>query len=331
MLFTGWHSPCSNKAAMKRILTSLLAVPLALAILPDQAMCAKSGIKVKPLYTLSNFTGPVPYNQVRLTVDPANGEIFVLDPKGNDIRIFNRVGMEVHRTGTYRDLGVPLDLAVTKDGGIDLLVRGSGRHLVYRCDYRGKAVSVFEFTGVPESFTRMRSDRILWKNGLLYLADTQSLQVAVFDASGRYQKGYGLADILKLEDGHTGDNSMFGFTVDGEGSLLFTIPTLFSVYRVSAAGKVEVFGEAGSSPGKFSIVSGVAVDNDGHIYLSDRNRSVVMIYSPELKFLHEFGYRGIGPAGLIVPRDLGVDGNGTVYVSQMGSRGIKAFRASLVQ
>ncbi len=319
---------------MKRFLIIKLVICSFIILIPGLETSSASSVKVKPLYKLSNFSGSIPYNNVRLKVDRGTGEVFVLDLHEGDIRIFNGVGMEIYRTGSYRDLGFPVDLAIREDGGIDVLVRDGGRRTVHHCDYRGEPVSVMEFKGIPEGFSDMRPDRILWNGGQLYVVDTESLRVAVFDGGGRYERGYMFADVLEPDEKQAGgnaENSMFGFTVDREGSLFFTIPTLFSVYRVSVDGRVETFGEAGSSAGKFSIVSGIAVDEGGNIYLSDRNRSVIMIYSPELNFRYEFGYRGFGPGGLIVPRDLDIDGTGKVYVAQMGSRGIKAFRVSLGQ
>ena len=317
------------QGAMRWSLIPMFIVLFALTLCHDQAMCAGSGVKVKPLYRLANFSGVVPYSRVSLAVDPNSNELLVLDPQKGDISIFNDVGMEVYRTGSYRDLGFPVDLAVRKDGAIDLLMRDEQHYVIRRCNYRGEPVSVMELQEVPEDFSDMRPNKILWRSGLLYVVDTYSLRVTVFDSDGRYKRGYTLADVLELDEKEASENAIFGFTVDGEGSLLFTIPTLFSVYRVSPEGKVETFGEAGSSPGKFSIVSGIAVDGEGYIYLSDRNRSVIMIYSPDLKFRHEFGFRGFGPGGLIIPRDLDVDGNGTVYVAQMGRRGIKAFSVTV--
>jgi len=304
---------------------------LAFVLLAVRVPVFASETLVKPVYTLSDFSGDVPYDHVRLTVDRSSGEVFVLDLREGDIRIFNRVGMEVFRTGSYRDFGTLVDLAVREDESIDLLTRQNGRSTILHCNYRGEPAGEMALTGIPEAFLDMRPGRILWNNGLLYLADTDSLRVAVFGADGQYLRGHALAGLLGIDTKQARENSMFGFTVDGKGNFFFTIPTLFSVYRVSVDGRVEVFGEAGSSPGKFSIVSGITVDDDGNIYLSDRNRSVVMIYGPDLKFRYEFGYRGDGPGSLIVPRDLGIDGKGTLYVAQMGKRGIKAFRVSLAQ
>ncbi len=314
---------------MRRILTWILTIPLALTIFPDQAVCAKSGIKVKPLYTLSNFSGHVPYSTVRLAVDRTSGEILILDPSDDNIRVFNSTGMEIYRTEPTMELGRPVDLTVEEDGTIDLLVMNRGRYTIYRCNYRGEPVSEVVFSGIPEDFLDMKPDRILWNGGLLYLVDMGSLRVTMFDTDGRYVRGYMLADILELEEKQAYESPMFGFTVDREGNLLFTIPTLFSAYRLSPDGQVTRFGMPGSSPGKFSLVSGVAVDDRGNIFLSDRRRSVVMVYSPNLKFMYEFGYRGFGPGSLVVPDDLVLDRTGKLYVSQMRKRGIQVFRVML--
>jgi hypothetical protein len=286
-------------------------------------------MQVKPLYTLSNFSGPVPYDLVRLAVDRENGEVLILNPRDEDIRVFNSTGMEIYRTSPYMDLGAPVDLAVEEDGTIDLLVMKGDSYTIHRCNYRGEPVSEVVLKDIPENFSDMRPNRILWNNGLLYLVDLDWLKVAVFDGSGRYMRGYMIEDILGLEGQQADESSMFGFTVDREGNLLFTIPVSFSAYRVSPDGEVASFGEPGSSPGQFSVVSGIAVDDRGNVFLTDRRRSVVMVYSPELKFLYEFGYRGFGPGNLIIPDDIVLDQNNKLYVAQMRKRGVKVYRVTL--
>jgi hypothetical protein len=305
---------------MKGILTWSVAILLAFVILPEPVKSASSKIEVKPLYTLSNFSGHVPYNIVRLALDPASGEILVLDPRDGAIRVFNRTGMEIFRTSPYRDLGAPVDLTVEEDGTIDLLVISGGHFTIHRCNYRGEPVSELQLEEVPARFSDMRPNRILWNGGLLYLVDLDSLQVAVFDTDGRYVRGYLIADILGLEGQQADESTMFGFTVDRDGNLLFTIPVSFSAYRVSPSG---------SAPGEFAVVSGIAVDDRGFIFLSDRRRSVVMVYSPDLRFQHEFGYRGFGPGNLIVPDDLILDRTGKLYVTQMRKRGVQVYRVIL--
>lgn len=315
-----------TKFTMKAILTSTLTILLTFSLFPCEAVWARSQIEVKPLYTLSNFSGRVPYDIVQLAVDRTSGEVLVLNPKDGDVRVFNNTGMEIYRTEPYVDLGVPLDLAVHESGAIDLLILNGGKYTIHRCDYRGEPVSELVLTGIPDRFSDMKPGRILWSGGLLYIVDMGSLMVTLFDDSGVYLRGYMLTDLLELEGQEADESSMFGFAVDREGNLLFTIPVQFAAYRVSPDGQVMRFGESGSSPGQFSVVSGIAADDQGNIFLSDRRRSVVMIYSSTLTFQREFGYRGFGPGNLIVPGDLVLDRTGKLYVTQMRKRGIQVYR-----
>lgn len=313
---------------MRGIFTRILTILLALGVVTGHTCNAgaSSRLEVKPLYILSNFSGSVPYDHVQLSVDRVNNEILVLDSREADIRVYNSTGMEVYRTSPYWDLGAPVDLAVRADGTIDLLVMSKGQYTIYRCNYRGEPISEFTLSGIEEEFENLKPTRILWKNGRFYLVDMGSLKVAVFEETGRYVRGYRMAEILELDSDTAGESSMFGFAVDTAGNMFFTIPVNFRAYRVSPDGEATGFGESGSSPGQFAVVSGIAVDDTGNVFLTDRRRSVVLVYSANLTFLNEFGYRGYGPGNLFVPGDLVMDQNGKLYVSQMRKRGVQVYR-----
>jgi hypothetical protein len=313
---------------MKVIFTRILTILLTLGVVPCHPLSAgaSSKLEIKPLYTLSNFSGSVPYDHVRLAVDRVNSEILVLDSRDAEIRVYNNTGMEIYRTSPYWDLGAPVDLAIRDDGTIDLLIMNEDRYTVYRCNYRGEPVSEFTLAGIEDEFTGLKPTRILWNKGLLYLVDMGWLKVAVFDERGQYIRGYQMAELLDLDDDLAEESSMFGFAVDRDGSMYFTIPVNFSAYRVSPDGAVTRFGESGSSPGQFAVVSGIAVDEVGNVYLTDRRRSVVLVYSADLRFLNEFGYRGYGPGNLFVPGDLVLDPTGKLYVTQMRKRGVQVYR-----
>ena len=70
----------------------------------------------------------------------------------------------------------------------------------------------------------------------------------------------------------------------------------------------------------------MAADERGSIFVADTLRCVVMIFDRELRFLKEFGYRGLEPGSLIAPMELAADGNGRVYVSQSANRGVSVYR-----
>jgi hypothetical protein len=84
------------------------------------------------IYTLSSFTGSIPYNWSRVTVDRERNEIYVLYQ--NNVSIFNQSGMEVYRFGDDIDLGHVVDIALDEDGDILLLIYQDSRSAIIRCN-----------------------------------------------------------------------------------------------------------------------------------------------------------------------------------------------------
>ena len=120
---------------------------------------------------------------------------------------------------------------------------------------------------------------------------------------------------------------MFGFYVDGEGNIFFTVPVLFSALKMQPDGVLKTFGKAGGGRGNFGVVAGIVTDRQGNIYITDRLRSVVMIFDSSFRFQLEFGYRGLKTSSLVVPDDIAInDDEGLIYVAQAANRGVSVFR-----
>ena len=66
----------------------------------------------------------------------------------------------------------------------------------------------------------------------------------------------------------------------------------------------------------FSLPSGIAVDDAGHVFASDELRHQVKIFTTDGKFLGAFGGLGDGPGQLSFPTDLAYDGTGNIYVTE---------------
>jgi sugar lactone lactonase YvrE len=95
---------------------------------------------------------------------------------------------------------------------------------------------------------------------------------------------------------------------------------------ISPSGKViRRWGRAGSHPGQFRFVGGdpndpndingkVAVGPTGTVYVSDGGNARVQVFTPQGKFLRQFGSFGTGKAQFLSPAGLAVDKGGNVYV-----------------
>lgn len=273
------------------------------------------------LYNLSSFAGPLSYDGVRISVDQETEETFVIYQ--NLIRIFNPSGMEVFSFGDGLDLGQIVDVAVDSKGDIILLSFKDGRSLVTRCNFRGVPIGPFAITKLPAGLV-FSANRMVHRNGLFYFASLASSSVVITDANGVFRSHVELLPVLTAEERTDGVEAI-GFTVDQEGSIYFTMPVLFRVFKRAPDGTLTSFGKAGSAPGRFGIVAGIASDGRGNLFVADKLRCVVLVFDKDFTFLSEFGYRGPRPENLIVPDDVATDRRGRIYVSQARRRGVSVF------
>jgi len=285
-------------------------------------------IEANFLYTLSDFTGPFLIHGGRMFVDKDRNEAYIVYQ--NVVRVFNENGLEIYRFNEENNLGRIAALAVDRDGAIFFLSYDDrGVYGIIRCNYRGTPTGRIEITGLQSDFSdfeKFSPTQMVYQGGQFYLADTGSLRIAVADMNGQVKKTYDIIPLLKLKEKGRADLEMGGFSVDKEGNMLFTIPVLFSATVLSPEGKVANFGEPGSIPGKFGVVSDITTDNVGNYLVSDKLKCVVSVYDKSFRFLKEIGGRGSEPGNLTMPQVLAVDGSNKLYVTQGGNRGISVFR-----
>jgi len=278
------------------------------------------------LYKLSDFDGPVPFKTARIFVDNQRNEIYVADTRQGEIRIFNEQGMEVYRFGDDGSLGAMIDLAVSRSGEIFVLTRYDYQPVIVRCDFKGRPLETLKIKNLPPEFASVLPNKLTYWNDRLFLLDTISLRLVVTDTDCLFQKGYDIGSLAGIDQKKRQNTEIAGFSVDPRGNILFTIPVMFSAFRLSPEGEVLSFGQPGSAPGRFGVVVDIVADEQGYYYVADRLKSVVLIFDSEFKFQAEFGYRGRNLHNLISPGELGLDAQGRLYISQLGNRGVSVFR-----
>jgi len=303
-----------------QLITLIVIVFLVLFSIPAKSRAVKGTF----LYTLSNFTGSIPYNWARVSVDKERNEIYVLYQ--NSVRVFNNAGMEVYRFGDDLDLGHIVDVSFDPMGDIFLLSYKESEPAIIRCNYRGEPQSKIEVRDLSPQFSGFSPTRMIYQDGHFYLENHGDMRVVVTDQEGHFERGYDLIPLLELEEKDRGNVEIAGFSVDKEGNILVTVPVLFKACILSPDGKLSWFGRPGSVSGKFNIVSGIARDSKGNYLIVDKLKCAVMIYDKNFNFLTQFGYRGLKPGNLIAPDEIAIDDSDRIYVTQTRKRGVSVFK-----
>jgi DNA-binding beta-propeller fold protein YncE len=105
-----------------------------------------------------------------------------------------------------------------------------------------------------------------------------------------------------------------------------TVPVLFRAFVLTPAGKVTAFGKAGSAPGRFNVIAGIARDRHGNVLIVDRLKGSVLVFDSKLEFVTQFSSRGYKPGALVFPDEIAVDDMDRVFVTQVGKRGVSVFK-----
>lgn len=337
MKFSG--STKTRPGVASLLLCAALFVPTNAPAELQQSQRSGGALQASFQYLLSDFAGPVPSQWARLDFDHQQQELYTLTQGTNEVRIFNRQGMEVFAFGGDGEVLAALDIAGGDDGAIYILSRLPRRNTLQRFNFRGEPQGVIAVGDLPDPYRDFTADHLEYQDGLFYLLDAGQLQIVIVQADGTFRAGHDLTRAFdQLADEQDPDkkkslvHEITGFGVGADGSIYVTAATLFSAFRISPDGALDSFGASGSGPGKFGVVAGIGADPRGNIYIADRLRSVVMVFSPQLVFLGEFGYRGDRPEDLIVPDELAIDPvEQRVFVAQAANKGVGVYTVSLAQ
>lgn len=120
--------------------------------------------------------------------------------------------------------------------------------------------------------------------------------------------------------------------LDPEGNIWVANATGHVVYKLSQRGQVVMQlgtkGVSGTGRDTFNLPTDVAFAPNGDIYVSDgyANQRVVR-FSPDGKYLMEWGKWGKGPGEFELPHNLAIDAQGRVYVTDRENQRIEVFDA----
>lgn len=196
-------------------------------------------------------------------------------------------------------------------------VDGAGR--IYVAEYTGGRVQVFDSTGTfltqwmadaRMPLVDMEADR----GGTVYVVQSGRIR--------RYEGATGrpLQDVRRPAGASFEDVAL---ALDGS---LWTVSGLRQIMHLSADGQVLRTIELQEAVDEDASPTRIAVAGTGDVYVLDRWTGEVYHLDAGGRFRDRFGGRGEGAEALRSPNDLAIDGQGRVYVSDLG-QGIRVFDA----
>ncbi len=244
---------------------------------------------------------------------------------------------------------------------------------IYVTDPGIPLVHIFDIKKRKHSYLYQTGDRNLISpigiavdaEGRIFVSDSMSKRIAVFDAGGNYLRDIGSSEsflrptgialhggkiyvvdthahkVLSF-DAKTGgllfswgsrgkDPGFFNYPThifaSADGLLHITDSMNFRIQVFDMNGNfISAFGEPGNSTGNFSKPKGVAVDSDGHIYVADAHFDAVQIFDRRGNILLGFGKTGKGIGEMAIPAGVYIDEEDRIYVADSYNRRVQVFQ-----
>ncbi len=149
-------------------------------------------------------------------------------------------------------------------------------------------------------------------NDRLFVSDPGLKHVLVFNAKHEAE------DVIT-----EGMVSPGGMAIDTENRLLYVTDIEQDQVLVYDADSLKLLRRIGTgghnheltSPGDFARPAGVAVDQDGNLYVADTLNNRIEIFDGDGKFIREFGKAGDGPGYFSRPKGVAIDSDNHIWVT----------------
>jgi DNA-binding beta-propeller fold protein YncE len=195
------------------------------------------------------------------------------------------------------------------------------KNRIYIADSKVRAIFVINSETGEYKMIRNGSDaNFKWLTGLaiddsdrLFAADSGMKRVIIFDANHKVE---GQITQNLYDPG--------GVAVDNENRLLYVTDAeqdLVLVFDADSPYKlIRTLGKAGTKhtstlPGEFAKPTGVAVDQDNNVYVSDTWNNRIEVFDADGRFIRAFGKAGDGPGYFARPKGIAIDSDGHVWVA----------------
>lgn len=206
----------------------------------------------------------------------------------------------------------PYGLAV-HDGKV--FVCDTVSYVIQIFDFKNKRSAIFNPKG--EGKMQLPINITIDADGTRYVADTGREQVLIYNAQGVFQSAIGRKDEMKPTDVAISADRLYITDLahhavrvynKADRSFLFAIPV-----------------DEKNTAAKLYQPTNLALDQQGHLLVSDTGGNVVQIYDVDGKYVRTIGRQGVAPGLFARPKGISVDHDGHVYVVDAATQVVQIF------
>ncbi len=229
----------------------------------------------------------------------ADGNIYVIEFGNSRVSKFNSAGVFVLSWGTAgtgdTQFTSPYGISVSQDG--DVYVADTGNQQVKRFTSTGTFVSKWGkadgSAGTGDGEFNSPYSLEVGPDGTLYVGDSSNSRIQKFNAAGAFERSW-----------NSGFSTWLAVTVDGDGDVYVTDTFNNLIKQFTPDGDlITSWGTAGSGPGELAWPLGLAVGENGYLYVADYSNFRINYYVS--------GYAPAPPEDLLVAELEGANRYGT--------------------
>lgn len=202
----------------------------------------------------------------------SQSQIYVADLYNGNISVFNPDGVFLHYFGNKGEFIKPAGLAIDGDK-LYLTDVAQSQVLVYSLN--GQKLLTIGKPGKGDG-ELSSPNGVSYSAGKIYVSDTGNDRVVVFDDQGKF--------LAKFNGSTTTSKTSVlinprGIGVDAKGTVYVVSNLTSKVHGFSEQGEIILtFGENGTGDGQFRLPNGLAVDDQGKVYVTDTANARLQIF-----------------------------------------------------
>lgn len=213
----------------------------------------------------------------------------------------------------------PTGVAVDKEGLF--YVADNKSRKIFVVNAQNSILRVMDLSEHVKSIGSLVIDRA---RGTLIIPDSKGSKIVKFSLDGK---------LLSTVDGKGYFSFPNAVAVASDASIFIADTFNATILHFSAEGKyIASIGKRGDSPGNLTLVTGVAVDSEDHVYVTDGRLHNVTIFDKNGDTLlviggqHSISTGNIGRGGFQIPQGISIDKNDRIYVADSFNKRVQVFQ-----